>query len=80
MYDEDSIDDARSMVESLQGMDDATGNIENDELLQQTRALLAELKNDESNRDEAAEEAKKNEFREKMAKLGTMIDKADEMR
>ena len=80
MYDEDSIDDARSMVESLQGMDDATGNIENDELLQQTRALLAELKNDESNRDDAAEEAKKNEFREKMAKLGTMIDKADEMR
>jgi soluble cytochrome b562 len=80
MYAEDSIDDARSMVESLQGMDDATGNIENDELLQQTRALLAELKNDESNRDEAAEEAKKNEFREKMAKLGTMIDKADEMR
>lgn len=79
MYDEASMDDARSMVESLKGNDDDQQN-EEDDIIKQTKALLAGLRVDEDNRDEAAEEAKKNEVREKMAKLGTMIDKADELR
>jgi len=79
MYDEASIDDARSMVESLKGNDDDQAT-EEDDIIKQTRALLANLRVDEENRDEAAEEAKKNEVRDKMAKLGIMIDKADELR
>ncbi len=77
MYAEDSIDDGRSMVESLSGKDDA---IVEDPIILQTRALLADLKNDEDGRDEAAEEAKRNEVEEKMARMKTLIDQADEMR
>ena len=76
IYDEKSIDlDARSIVGSLHEADPE------DEALKNAQALLASLKQDRDEvYDEAAEEQKKQEVREKMAKLGTMIDKADALR
>ena len=76
MYDEMSMDDARSMVESLQ---EGGQNNEEDDAIKNAQALLASLKQ-EDQIDEAEEEAKKQEVREKMAKLGDMISKADELR
>ena len=77
MYDEQSIDEeTRSIVDNLGGGDQ--GSTE-DEVLKNAQALLASLRQDDDV-DEAAEERKKQEVREKMAKLGSMIDKADELR
>lgn len=59
MYDEQSIDDARSMVESLQGHDggqDFELNAEEDEILKQTRALLANLKSEREQEEEASKD------------------------
>lgn len=76
MYDEMSMDDARSMVESLQ---EGGQNNEENEAIKNAQNLLASLKQ-EQQIDEAEEEAKKQELREKMAKLGDMISKADDLR
>lgn len=44
MFDEMSMDDARSVVESLQGKEDV--NREEEDIIAQTKALLAGLKDD----------------------------------
>lgn len=44
MYDEMSMDDARSMVESLQGKEEVNNGEE--DIIAQTKALLAGLKDD----------------------------------
>ena len=77
MFEEKSIDyDARSIVDSLQ--EGGSGSNE-DEALKNAQALLASLRQDEEV-DQAEEEAKKKEVRERMAKLGSMIDTADTLR
>ena len=79
MYDEQSIDDARSMVESLQNQDDKSK--EEDDIIKNVQALLAGLKNDQAEMDNAAnEEAKQNDVNLKMSALGDMIAKADALR
>ncbi len=80
MYDEMSIDDARSMVESIQEKEESRGATEDDEVLMQTKALLASLKQDQDGVDHEEEARKQKEIKEKMAALGTMIDKAYEVR
>ena len=78
MYDEKSIDyDARSIVDSLQ--EGGAGGSDEDEALKNAQALLASLRQEEEV-DQAEEEAKKQQVREQMAKLGSMIDKADTLR
>jgi len=68
------------MVESLQGREDGCLNQEEDDIIKQTRLLLANLRNEQGDVDSAEEESKKNEVRSKMAALGTMFDKADLLR
>ena len=78
MYDEQSMDDARSMVESLEQR--PTDN-EDDDIINQTRALLANLMSDAEQMDaDAQEEAKKDDVKHRMANLGKMLDKADQIR
>ena len=80
MFDEKSFDqDTRSIVDSLQEGGAGQGQAEQDEALKNAQALLASLKQDDEV-DEAEEEAKKQEVRERMAKLGSMIDKAETLR
>ena len=80
MYDEMSMDDARSMVESIQEKEESKGEAEEDEILMQTKALLASLKQDKDDVEDEEEARKQKEIRDKMAALGTMIDKAYEVR
>ena len=68
------------MVESLQGTEVSRGTTEEEELIKQTKALLANLKSDVDNVDQAEEQAKQDDVRARMAALGSMIDKADQIR
>lgn len=84
MYDEQSIDDARSMVESLHSGAEAgprvTVDTEQDDIIGQTAALLANLTNQTSNVNEEEEEAKRQQVQARMADLGAMINNADQFR
>ena len=75
MYDEQSIDDARSMVESIEG--NRASAFEEDEIMKTTRNLLDTLRS-EQQRDN--EEEEKDDVQERMAKLGAMLDRADSIR
>jgi len=59
---DDSMDDARSVLEGLNAGDrDARATTEEEDIIKQTRELLAQLRSEQDNIDEAAEEAKKSE-------------------
>lgn len=76
IYDDQSIDDAKSIVEQM----DASGQPDNspsNDLIMQTKMLLESLKNDPAMNDQ--EESKDERLNEQWVKLGTMIEKADEM-
>ena len=75
MYDEQSIDDARSMVESIEG--NRASAFEEDEIMKTTRNLLDTLRSEQQ---KDGDEEEKDDVQERMAKLGAMLDRADSIR
>ena len=80
IYEQESIDEGRSMVENLMSPSNLKAP-EEDDIIKTTRELLAQLKNDQEVADSAAaEEEKTGDHKAQLAKLGTLIDKADQFR
>lgn len=84
MYDEQSIDDARSMVESLQ-QQDANGQRlstegDQDDIINQTAALLDSLKQSAAQVNEVEEETKRQQRQAAMADLDGLFNKTNQFR
>ena len=69
------------MVEGLTSPSNLKMPGEEDDIITTTRNLLAQLKNDQEDMEQAAaEEEKTGDHKAQLAKLGTLIDKADQFR